>query len=453
LKAVNEDAITKFFDGLHNVLTEYEISSDAIYNMDETGFMMGVGGRQKVVVPTGPKANHFKAQAGNRDSTTVIECIGSGGQSIPPLIIFKGRIHLYGDHRRMLGPANDWFFGVSINGWTSNELALKWLRLIFDPTSQQPRETSWRLLLMDGHASHVSMEFLDECWRRRIIPMCFPPHSTHIMQPLDVSIFGPLTRAYRDQVMELGDEGKRIDRALFASMYATARAKTITQMAARKAFVDCGMTIRPDKERVLMRLPGYTPRMQTPSPPPQPDPFNTPRIARRFYAMLRSFEDTENPRERSCLRRKLQKAFEARDADATLLSQHIQQRQQAAQKAKRTVLAGDRKMISKHKMIRRDWAEQQVSMYATQIDREQQAWEGQQQPQQQAEPGPSTMVSNGAPYRLLGEINTPTTPSQTRALPSSDVAEHPIDHSGWSSPFVDPSVPLAALDNPGPPPP
>jgi hypothetical protein len=253
--------------------------------------------------------------------------------------------------------------------------------------------------------------------------------------------------------MELGDEGKRIDRALFASMYATARAKTITQMAARKAFVDCGMTIRPDKERVLMRLPGYTPRMQTPSPPPQPDPFNTPRIARRFYAMLRSFEDTENPRERSCLRRKLQKAFEARDADATLLSQHIQQRQQAAQKAKRTVLAGDRKMISKHKMIRRDWAEQQVSMYATQIDREQQAWEGQQQPQQQAEPGPSTMVSNGAPYRLLGEVNTPTTPSQTRALPSSDVAEHPIDHSGWSSPFVDPSVPLAALDNPGPPPP
>jgi hypothetical protein len=353
--------------------------------MDETGFMMGVGGRQKVIVPAGPNANHFKAQPGNRDSTTVIECIGSGGQPIPPLIIFKGRVHLYGDHRRMLGPANDWFFGVSINGWTSNDLALKWLQLIFDPATQQPRETDWRILLMDGHASHTSVEFLDECWKKRIIPMCFPPHSTHIMQPLDVSIFGPLTRAYRDQVMELGDAANRIDRALFATMYATAREKTITQMAARKAFMECGMTCNPNEEKILMRIPGYIPRStRTPSPPLRLAQAETPQDAKRFYSMLLEFRKSESPREQAWLGRKLKKAYETRDADATLLFQHEQQRKQALQKAKRTVLVGDRKVISKDNMIRRDWAEQQMSEMAPQIEVEQQAREQRAQRVQQA---------------------------------------------------------------------
>ena len=206
--------------------------------------------------------------------------------------------------------------------------------------------------------------------------MCFVPHSTHIMQPLDVSIFGPLTRAYRDQVMELGAEASKIDRALFASLYATARAKTITQMAARKAFVECGMTSNPNEEKILMRLPGYIPRStRTPSPPLRLDQAETPHGTKRFYSMLLHFEKSESPREQAWLRRKLLKAYETRDADATLLSQHEQQRHQASQKAKRTVLVGDRKMISKDNMIRRDWAEQQISEMVPQIEREQQARE------------------------------------------------------------------------------
>ena len=42
-------------------------------------------------------------------------------------------------------------------------------------------------------------------------------------------------------------------------------------------------------------------------------------------------------------------------------------------KAKRTVLLGDRKMISKDKMIRRGWAEQRILAMAPQIEKEQEA--------------------------------------------------------------------------------
>lgn len=98
--------------------------------------------------------------------------------------------------------------------------------------------------------------------------------------------------------MDLGEEADKIDRAQFASMYAVARAKIITKTAARKAFQDCGMTILPNEEKVLGRLPGYNPlALRTPSPPPRLDQADTPQDEKRLYDMLLSFERTDSPRE------------------------------------------------------------------------------------------------------------------------------------------------------------
>ena len=67
-----------------------------------------------------------------------------------------------------------------------------------------------RLLILDGHDSHVTWEFLDYCLQNDIIPLCLPAHSTHILQPLDVGLFGPLQRNYShclDDYMEGGETG------------------------------------------------------------------------------------------------------------------------------------------------------------------------------------------------------------------------------------------------------
>jgi hypothetical protein len=44
------------------------------------------------------------------------------------------------------------------------------------------------------------MSFLEECEKRKIIIAVFPPHSTHRLQPLDVSLFSPLSTAYSKQL-------------------------------------------------------------------------------------------------------------------------------------------------------------------------------------------------------------------------------------------------------------
>src|SRR5205814_8590998 len=57
-----------------------------------------------------------------------------------------------------------------------------------------------RLLIVDGHSSHVNMAFLNKCDELRILVLILPPHSTHQLQPLDVGCFGPLATEYSDKV-------------------------------------------------------------------------------------------------------------------------------------------------------------------------------------------------------------------------------------------------------------
>ena len=58
----------------------------------------------------------------------------------------------------------------------------------------------WRLLIVDGHGSHVNIPLIEFCHERRIIMAILPPHSTHRLQLLDVSLFSPLSTAYSQEV-------------------------------------------------------------------------------------------------------------------------------------------------------------------------------------------------------------------------------------------------------------
>jgi hypothetical protein len=54
---------------------------------------------------------------------------------------------------------------VSEKGWTDREISLLWLQLHFEPHTRArlPDDSHYRLLVMDGHGSHVTNEFLEYC--------------------------------------------------------------------------------------------------------------------------------------------------------------------------------------------------------------------------------------------------------------------------------------------------
>ena len=45
--------------------------------------------------------------------------------------------------------------------------------------------------MMDNHESHVSLETINAASENGLVILSFPPHCSHRMQPLDVSIYGP----------------------------------------------------------------------------------------------------------------------------------------------------------------------------------------------------------------------------------------------------------------------
>lgn len=91
-------------------------------------------------------------------------------------------------------------FASSPTGWTNNEIGLAWLKQVFDHNTKAKARSSYRLLILDGHGSYVTMVFVEYCDQSKILLAIYPPHSTHTLQPLDICMFKPLSTAYLNEI-------------------------------------------------------------------------------------------------------------------------------------------------------------------------------------------------------------------------------------------------------------
>jgi hypothetical protein len=179
----------------------YEVEPEHTYNMDEKGFMIGAVGRQKKIFSKRLfKKKQFKQmlQDGNREWISLLACVCADGTALPPALIYAADSNniqstwvedvKVGEHIA--------FFGVSGSGWSNDGLGLAWLQQVFERFTAPKARRKYRLLLVDGHGSHLTEEFLEYCHRHKILLGIYPPHSTHTLQPLDVVMFKPLSTAY-----------------------------------------------------------------------------------------------------------------------------------------------------------------------------------------------------------------------------------------------------------------
>jgi hypothetical protein len=192
------DAINAWFSLVRNTVAKYGVADEDIYNFDETGFQMGVISTGKVVTSSERVSNAKLVQPGNRQWVTVIQGVGADGFCVPPFIVVSGKNHLSSWYADSPLPP-DWVIALSQNGWTTNEIGLEWIRHFEKHT--KPRTVGKnRLLILDGHESHQSIEFDNYCKERDIVPLYMPPHSSHLLQPLDVGCFSPLKKAYGREI-------------------------------------------------------------------------------------------------------------------------------------------------------------------------------------------------------------------------------------------------------------
>ena len=184
-----------WFDLFLSIRTKHGIADEDIYNMDEKGFAMGIADSAKVIIKRGTMP--FNVHAGNRDWVSLIECVSGCGRILSAYIIFPGK-RIQDDWLNAITDGSI-TLQVSPNGWTDADIAVHWLKTVFHYHTKHSKG-QFRLLLLDGHTSHISIEFIKFCEQMKIIALCLPPHSTHLLQPLDVGVFSPLNKTYKKLV-------------------------------------------------------------------------------------------------------------------------------------------------------------------------------------------------------------------------------------------------------------
>jgi hypothetical protein len=260
-RARSEDpvAIRAWFKLVQETRQAYGILDEDIYNFDETGFMMGIAATSKVVTSSQTVGRAATIQPGDREWVTAIECINSSGWSIPPFVILQGKLHQASWYQ---GLPPSWVIAVSNNGWTTDELGLEWVKH-FHRHTEARTVGAYRLLILDGHGSHATPEFDQFCKENKIITLCMPPHTSHLLQPLDVGCFSPLKVAYGHQVSELARQGVfHVDKLDFLQIYQGIRGTVLSEQNIQAGFRATGL-VPACQERVLSSLTV----VRTPSPP------------------------------------------------------------------------------------------------------------------------------------------------------------------------------------------
>jgi hypothetical protein len=200
-------------------------------------------------------------QPGNREWTTVIQGINAKGWAIPPFIIFKARYHLSSWYKEEDLP-QDWVISVSENGWTTNERGLDRLKH-FDAHTKERTVGTHRLLVIDGHDSHDSLDFQRYYKDNKIITICMPRHSSHLLQPLDVGCFAPLKKAYGRQAENLmRNRITHITKPEFLLCFKAAYKAAFTPSNIQGGFRGADL-VSFDPKRVIMNL---DVKLRTPSP-------------------------------------------------------------------------------------------------------------------------------------------------------------------------------------------
>lgn len=128
------------------------------------------------------------------------------------------------------------------SGWMQTEIFFSWFKkfVVFSGASKN----SPVLLLLDGHHTHTKNIFLIEYARDHgVIMLCFPPHCTHRLQPLDVGFMKPLSTFYEGEVSSWlrANPGRVVTQFQIAKLFGNAFVKAATMATAINSFRKTGI--------------------------------------------------------------------------------------------------------------------------------------------------------------------------------------------------------------------
>ncbi|KNB16583.1 hypothetical protein FOXG_21712 [Fusarium oxysporum f. sp. lycopersici 4287] len=203
------------------------IKPENTVNVDEGGIMTGFGSCWK----HGPEAQGFLKGSQTRNWTSFIEAVTADGRALVPGIIFKGKELQKQWFLEEFKQIADWYYITSPNGWTDDHIGIEWLERVYLPQTTPADESDARLIILDGHGSHATDEWMAMSFLNNVYCCYLPARCSHGLQPLDNGVFNALKAAHRRELEKFASltDCAPMDKVNFIRAYAKARRVGMTK--------------------------------------------------------------------------------------------------------------------------------------------------------------------------------------------------------------------------------
>lgn len=122
----------------------------------------------------------------------------AAGEKGAPFIIFKGK-HVWSNWTSNLAYPGTLYTATS-NGWIESQAFFEYIDKSFIPMIGDTTQPT--LLIYDGHSTHVQIAVIEKALQHNITILKLPPHTSHILQPLDLAVFKPFKDAWDQEMVK-----------------------------------------------------------------------------------------------------------------------------------------------------------------------------------------------------------------------------------------------------------
>ena len=241
--ALNPDTIKYYFTLLAAVIQVCEkenkrpMTADLIMNLDETGFDQANVSKTGVVTMKSRRSATQKRRSANRTHMTACVCIVANGDRLPTMYALKGKCR----PKFLVNCDETVGWVMTEKGYFDDEAfyqyALHIVKFI-------PQDEMWRVMILDGFGSHIMCHCTLYLFRsRRIHIVCMPSHTSSLLQPLDVSCFGPVKDKFQMDlcVVQTRDGTMTVRNAELPGIFKVSLQFGCTPTNIKNRFIACGI--------------------------------------------------------------------------------------------------------------------------------------------------------------------------------------------------------------------
>lgn len=268
---VSIESLQKFFDNLK--VTIEDVPPQNLFNFDETNFADDPGRRLKLY----RRGVKYPEQICNftKSATTVMVCGSASGVLLPPYVIYRSS--RMWDTWTENGPkgypcceqrccSQGARYNRTNHGWMEASAFTDWFVSCFLPHARNLEGK--KVLIGDNLAAHFTEEVVNLCEANNIAFVCLVPHSTHLIQPLDVCFFRPMKIAWRKALLQWKKQNPRLTalpkeafpKLLQTTLLTLDKSDTEERGAIKRNLISGfeATGVHPhNPKRVLVKLPGY----------------------------------------------------------------------------------------------------------------------------------------------------------------------------------------------------